>query len=435
MSETAVSLFDVADQAFKRGQWQKALAGFTGVAREAPLHFKSRFRIADCLLNLGHRNEALEVYKAIGWHAIKSGYPLLGLVAVKMVLLLEPSYEDILVILSELYSSASDRIEANNRGPKFPELPAKPATPVEGDDAALIAAALEVGTASESITDFPEVLPPIPLFSHLDEDAFIGVLGKLRLRRYADDEAVIRQGDRGESFFIIADGDVLIKRDIEEDGGVTLAHLHRGAVFGEIALISDEPRHASVIARGDVDVLELRRSDLIVAAAQLSSVTDALKAFTRERFLGNLTATHPLFNTLTREERHSVMSRFVPVEFDADDPLIIEGSQGPGLYLLLAGGATVSKQTQGERIHLANLSPGDVCGEMSLIGDSLTNASVVAEEHMEALFLPREAFLEIVRNHPDFMKYLAGLSEERVRHTRAMLQSKGLLEDDEHIMI
>jgi cAMP-dependent protein kinase regulator len=435
MSETAASLFDLADQAFKRGQWQKALAGFTGVAQVAPLHFKSRFRIADCLLNLGHRNEALEVYKAIGWHAIKSGYPLLGLVAVKMVLLLEPSYEDILVILSELYSSASDRIEASNRGPQFPELPTKPADAAVGDDDALVKAALQVGTASESITDFPEVLPPIPLFSHLDEDAFIGVLNKLRLRRYADDEVVIRQGDRGESFFIIADGDVLIKRDVTEDGGTTLAHLHRGAVFGEIALISDEPRHASVIARGDVDVLELRRSDLIVAAAQLSSVTDALKAFTRERFLGNLTATHPLFNTLTREERHSVMSHFVPVEFDADDPLIIEASQGPGLYLILAGGAAVSKQTQGERIHLANLKPGDVCGEMSLIGDAPTNASVVAEEHMEALFLPREAFLEIVRSHPDFMKYLAGLSEERVRHTRAMLQSRGLLEDDEHIMI
>jgi cAMP-dependent protein kinase regulator len=434
VAETAVSLFDVADMHFKRGQWAQALAAFGGVIEACPSHFKSRFRVADCLLNLGRREEALEVYKAIGWHAIKAGFPLLGLVSVKMVLLLEPGYEDILVILSELYSKESDRVDAHDDGPDYPALDQSDATPLSGDDATVIDMARALAAGDQG-SDFPKTLPRIPLFSHLDEDAFIEVLAKLRLRRFADDEIIVEQGERGESFYIVADGDVSIKRDVDEDGGVTLAHLHRGSVFGEMALISDDPRHASAIARGDVDVLEMRRSDLVVAASQLQGVTAALKAFTRERFLGNLTATHPLFNPLNREERHTVMDRFVQVEFADGEALITEGTQGPGLYLLLGGSADVRKHSGGERVHLANLKAADLCGEMSMIGDNPTTATVTAQEKVEALFLPREAFSEIIGEHPEIMKYLAGLTDERLRQNRAMLQSKGLLEDDEHIMI
>lgn len=435
MAETATSLFDIADLAFKRGQWRTAIASFAGVVESRPAHFKARFRIADCLLNLGRRDLALDVYKSLAWHAIKSGQPLLGLVAVKMVILLEPAYEDILLVLAETYSSQSDRVSPNNPRPDYPELSDAPAEPLEADGDDLIEQAAKIAVFDDSRVEYSSKLPTIPLFSHLDEDAFIEVLGKLKLRRYADDEVVIRQGERGESFYMIADGDVSIVRDLENEGGVTLGHLHRGSVFGEKALISDEPRQASAVARGDVDVLEMRRADLVVAAAQLEGVTRALKAFTRERFLGNLTATHPFFTSLSKDERHNVMELFVPVDFDPNQVLITEGEAGPGLFLLLGGTAEVSKIASGERVHLATLRAGDLCGEMSLIYDQPTNATVMSEQPLEALFLSRSDFKQVVDSHPELMAYLAGINDERLRQNRAVLQSKGLLEDDEHIMI
>lgn len=435
MAETATSLFDIGDLAFKRGQWRTALAAFGGVVQSSPEHFKARFRIADALLNLGKRDLALEVYKSIAWHAIKAGFPLLGLVSVKMVLLLEPAYEDILFVLAELYSKESDRVGAHVDGPEFPELSDTEARPLEGEGDELIEKAARLAMFTDERVEYPKLLPTIPLFSHLDEDSFIQVLAKLRLRRYADEELVIKQGERGESFYIVADGDVLIKRDVEQDGGVTLAHLHRGSVFGEMALISDEPRHASVVARGDVDVLEMRRGDLVVAAAQLEGVTEALKEFTRERFLGNLTATHPFFTSLSRDERHRVRDLFEPVSFDPGDPLIHEDEPGPGLYLLLGGTAQVSKNAGAERVHLATLKAADLCGEMSLVGDQRTTATVTAQDRVEALFLSRKGFDSVVKDHPDLLEYLAGLTDERLRQNRALLHSKGLLEDDEHVMI
>ncbi|MCC7074851.1 MAG: cyclic nucleotide-binding domain-containing protein [Deltaproteobacteria bacterium] len=435
MPEPAKELFAKGDAAFKRGQWRAALRAFGGVVRATPGNLRARLRVADALLNTGRRDLAVEVYKAIAEHALRSGQPLIALVATKMVLLLEPDHEDGLVALAELYGRGSARVDALLDPPVTAALGDEPAAALTEDDDALPAAAAR---AAGDVTGVPDAagVPSIPLLSRLDEEAFLAVLGKLHLRRFADDEVIIREGERGESFFLIADGEVLVKRDIDdEDGGVTLAHLHRGSVFGELALISDEPRQASVVARGDVDVLELRRSDLVVASASTAGVSGALKEFTRERFLRNLTATHAFFSGLTREERHTVMESFRIVTFPGGHELIREGQLGPGLFLLLGGSASVSKASAGERIHLATLRGADVCGEMSLVGDQPTQAWVTADEDLEALFLAREDFKAIVRQHPELMKYLAGLTDERLRQNRAIMNARGLLEDDEHVMI
>lgn len=435
MSDTARSLFAKGDAAFKRGQWRAALQAFGGVVQAAPASLRARLRVADALLNTGRRDLAVDVYKTIANLALWSGQPLIAVVATKMVLLLEPDHEDGMVALAELYGRDSSRVDALLDGVAAPPLGDEAATALtEEDDALLVRAAQAAGDRNGPPA--AARVPAVPLLSRLDEDGFLAVLGKLHLRRFADEEVIIREGERGESFFMIADGEVLVKRDIDEDdGGVTLAHLHRGSVFGELSLISDEPRQASVVARGDVDVLELRRSDLIVASANAEGVIDALKAFTRERFLRNLTATHPFFSGLTREERHAVMESFRIVTFPAGQELIREGQMGPGLFLLLGGSASVSKVSAGERIHLATLRGADVCGEMSLVGDQPTQAWVTADEDLEALFLARDDFKAVVREHPELMKYLAGLTDERLRQNRAIMNARGLLEDDEHVMI
>jgi CRP-like cAMP-binding protein len=129
------------------------------------------------------------------------------------------------------------------------------------------------------------------------------------------------------------------------------------------------------------------------------------------------------------------MESFRVVTFPAGHELITEGAAGPGLFLLLGGIASVSKMASTERVHLATLRGADVCGEMSLLGGQPTVATVTAQEEIEVLFLAHEDFKDVVRAHPEVMKYLAGLTDERMRRNRAILHGRGLLEDDEHVMI
>ena len=54
----------------------------------------------------------------------------------------------------------------------------------------------------------------IPLFSHLTEEAFIHVLGSLRLRRFASTEKIITEGEPGDSFYMLADGEVVVSKKL-----------------------------------------------------------------------------------------------------------------------------------------------------------------------------------------------------------------------------
>ena len=111
MGDTANDLQAQGDAAFKRGQWRAALQAYGGVVAAVPGTLRARFRIADALLNSGRRDLAVEVYKAIASSSLEGGMPLFGLVASKMVLLLEPGYEDALAGAAALYAKDSPRLD------------------------------------------------------------------------------------------------------------------------------------------------------------------------------------------------------------------------------------------------------------------------------------------------------------------------------------
>lgn len=398
--------FREAEAAFGRGEWKVALAGHLSVVRGAPSFAPSRFRVADALLNLGQAERAKNVYRALAWHHIRGGRPLSGLVATKMLLALDPELDDILVILAELYSSESDRIGDVDVEPAEP-LPGGAAPDVAEVELQLVEAAAT--EAAEVATVVPDVLPALPLFSHLSEDAFAAVLDSLRLRRFANGEAILQEGEVGHAFYMLAEGVVEVTRNVEGQDTL-LARLGRGAVFGEMALVSRAPRVASVRAQGDVDVLELDREELEARAGQLESVKQALRKFTRGRFLANLAATSPLFAPLSRADRRALMGRFRAQRVFPGDVIIEEGEAGRGLFLLVSGQVRVSTKTS----VLAQLKSGDVFGEISLLHDAPTVASVVAEAPGELLLLPRADFDDVITTYPAVAATLRAMSAERL---------------------
>ncbi|MEL6547868.1 MAG: cyclic nucleotide-binding domain-containing protein, partial [Myxococcota bacterium] len=277
-------------------------------------------------------------------------------------------------------------------------------------------------------------LPPIPLFSFLQEDAFEGVLNSLQLRRFVDGQAIIKEGDAGDSFFILVEGNVSVTR-VADGRTINLAQLRPGAVFGEMALISNAPRSATVTAQGDCDLVELKRSDLEAQAHQLASVTQALRQFTQERFLNNLTATSAIFKPFPRSVRNEIVKRFQDFPVDPGDELIGEGEEGQGLFLVLKGQIRVTKRDNDEDIQLAILKEGDVFGEISLINDQPTTASCTAKSRGQLLFLPKREFNSVVARHPEMRDELAKITQDRVEKTKNALEPPELITDDDLILL
>lgn len=426
-------VFSAAEADFISGHYLNALRGYVRIVQADPQHARARYRIADSVLNLGERQEAKEVYKNLAWYHIKSGQPLLGLVLCKMVLALDPNYTDLLHIFAELYSSESDRV-ADIDIPPLPDLSELPAPdPVDLSDNELSAHATRLAADTEAIAKAPGKLPIIPLFSHLSEEAFIKVLGSLRLRRHTDGDQIIIEGQPGDSFFMLADGVVVVSKKVEGNDAV-LAHLHQGAVFGEMALVANTKRAATVSAMGDVDLLELSRHDLEEHAGELESVKVALKKFTRGRFLANLAATSPLFRPLSKRDRRALMAMFKSKKVHAQDILIEEGVPGRGLFLILRGEVQVTKEEAGQALDVAILRGGHVFGEISLLHDAPTTASVLAKSAGEVLFLSKDDFNEMLVQYPQVRATLLDLSEERLRDLREHVTGD-LITDDARLLL
>lgn len=78
--------------------------------------------------------------------------------------------------------------------------------------------------------------------------------------RFADGEDIVKQGEPGDTMFVLRNGKVRIYRDA--DGAeTTLATLGQGDFFGELAFFDDKPRSASAQAVGDVEVRTITKAE------------------------------------------------------------------------------------------------------------------------------------------------------------------------------
>ncbi|MEO1336358.1 MAG: cyclic nucleotide-binding domain-containing protein, partial [Myxococcota bacterium] len=390
---TLEEVYADAETSFGAEQYDDALRAYASIVEVEPSFLPARKRVGDTLLAMDEVEAAKSVYRAVAWRYVLQGHPLLGLAVAKRLVDLDPAYEDLVHIIAELYSAASDRV-ADIPSLPLPSLADSSMAPAEIDIEAEDWARRVAERAAETDQSeaAPTWLPAIPLFSALTESAFTKVLTSLQLRRFVEGEEIVVEGDDGDALFIVAEGHVNITRWV--DGRVhIMAQLGHGAVFGEMALIRRVPRSATAVAVGDVEIFELTRADLEQHADELESVRRALRAFTRSRLLANLAATSPLFVDLGPEDRRQLLAEFLAQQVGAGDILLEEGGPGRGLFLIVSGEFDVRTASGA----IGRLSAGEIFGEMSLLHDSAAMASVLADTDGEVLVLPKKSFWDVLR--------------------------------------
>lgn len=99
------------------------------------------------------------------------------------------------------------------------------------------------------------------VFAPLSADEKSALLQGIRVDVFGRGETVLRAGDPGDSMFILQRGAVSVRRPAEA-GGKEVAQLGAGEMFGEMALLTGEPRGATIVAESDVTALEIPKSSL-----------------------------------------------------------------------------------------------------------------------------------------------------------------------------
>jgi hypothetical protein len=116
------------------------------------------------------------------------------------------------------------------------------------------------------------------LFRPLPPPELEGVARAMELSQMRAGEVVIREGEPGHDFYLIADGRVSVTT---ESGFAT--ELGRGEGFGEIALLHDTPRTATVSAATDVSLYSLGREEFLNAVTGMADVNSAARAMAADR--------------------------------------------------------------------------------------------------------------------------------------------------------
>ncbi|MEJ7600707.1 MAG: cyclic nucleotide-binding domain-containing protein [Kofleriaceae bacterium] len=414
-----VSLVDVKRSAatlYAQGQHLAALRLYDAIVVAAPLDFDARLRVADCALALGDASAA-QVYRAVAWYCLKSGHPLPALVCARVLEAHGADASDLTAAFVVNYGSESELLgKAATRVALPPD-----ATPVAVPDVrqpapadAVKVALARAEHATQQFKEFPQAVHPVPLLSSMSEAALRRVLGTLVLRRVPADSFVIREGEPGNSFFFVAGGRLRVFATDGLGRHTELAALGEGAVFGEMALLSAQPRSASVGATTEVDLLEVGRQSLASLADELGPVAEALHGFTRERLLGNLMATSPLFKPFNRMQQRDLLRRFTSHDVAPDTVVIHEGEEGRGLFVVLSGELDVSRRaSDGRGVPRGGRRPGEVVGVWSVVRVVGPTATVVAQRSATVLFLAREYVTRIVAAVPEIKSYLEALAEDR----------------------
>jgi CRP-like cAMP-binding protein len=270
----------------------------------------------------------------------------------------------------------------------------------------------------------------VPIFSDLSREAFLELTRGMVLHRVPEGEAVIREGEAGNSFYVVASGRLAVSR--LDDGGrsVVLARLGEGDFFGEMALLSGAVRSATVTAEADGEVLELPADVLLQIARRHPHLAHSLRRFYRQRLLANAMAVSPIFRPFQRGERKLLVERFRAREVAEGDVVIREGTPSDGLYVVLEGAVEVVKRRDGEDLVIGRLREGDLFGEMSCLRKAPASASVVVRRGGTLLRLPRRDFDELVVTYPQILELVATLSDERAENLDAILSGHAQWTDE-----
>ena len=117
------------------------------------------------------------------------------------------------------------------------------------------------------------LLQSIPIFSPLSAPLLEGLASRLVPVQAATGETIVRQGESGDRFYLIASGEVEVSID-----GQARTRQGPGDHFGEIALLRDVPRTATIKAIADTELLALERDDFLAAVTGHAASAEAAEA-------------------------------------------------------------------------------------------------------------------------------------------------------------
>lgn len=272
-------------------------------------------------------------------------------------------------------------------------------------------------------SDRLELLRTTFLFHQYAEEELGRIASIVRSRIVKPLELIIQQDEIGEEAYVIQRGRVQVQ--IEDAIGEThiVAELGPGDFFGEMALLEDAPRSATVQAIEEVEVLVIDRAVFNRFVEYYGGAREKLaEAMRALRVIQKM----PLFEEFSAGEMVTVASKFHLERFPAGQNVVTQGEVGDRFYIIQSGSAEVLVNRGDERQKVRTLRSGEFFGEIALLHDVPRTASVRSLDPMVVFSLHKKDFLELLSGNPFAIRKLRRESGRRVEDIERRTQKRAV---------
>ncbi len=234
-----------------------------------------------------------------------------------------------------------------------------------------------------------ELIDALPIFEDVPVDVLNELAGRVRLRTLATNQPVFRQGDRPTAFYVVRNGILeVVEEDPESGDEHQIRTLVRGESFGELALLMDSPRAATIRAVEEAEVFEIDQGTFDRLLADTIHVPDFEPTLQQLAELRQ----QPCFAHLGTDQLVELRRRGEWMVVGAGRSVVEQGEEGDSFYAVASGRFDIV--TDGELKQ--TIGPGAYFGEIALLLDVPRTASVIARTPARVFRLDRVGFDRIL---------------------------------------
>ncbi|KAM9798404.1 cGMP-dependent protein kinase 2 [Neosynchiropus ocellatus] len=219
--------------------------------------------------------------------------------------------------------------------------------------------------------------------SRLDDEQIAMMVDLLVTSHYNPGQEVIKEGSEGDSMYIVAAGELHVTQS-----GRNLRTLTSGDVFGELAILYNCKRTATVKAKSEVRLWCMERQ------TYRTIITNKSKK-KREQLMGFLKTSRTL-KDLNDVQLSKIIDSMEEVKYQDKDVIVREGTEANTFYIILKGEVLVTKNVGGHQKQIRRMGKGEHFGEQALIREVLRTATCAADGPVTCFSIDKEVFEETI---------------------------------------
>ncbi|XP_033934115.2 cGMP-dependent protein kinase 1-like isoform X1 [Pseudochaenichthys georgianus] len=219
---------------------------------------------------------------------------------------------------------------------------------------------------------------------HLEHGQILTIMDCMHPTSLTKGCCVIQEGDDGSTVYVLEEGTVEVTKQ-----GKTLCSIGEGKVFGELAILYNCTRTATVTALTDIKLWAVDRQcfQTIMMRTSLikhSQYTDYLRSV-------------PSLRSLPEDILSKLADVLEETHYSDSDYIIRQGATGDTFFIISEGQVKMTQQSSpGDEQVMKTLSKGDWFGEQALQGEDVRTASVTAVGDVTCLVIDRESFKQLI---------------------------------------